>query len=118
MIKRLIKIYTPFVCALSALIHGVLYFVGYKGCLYYVLNNVTGHSFLLILYIIATSSKMCIWYRITNYLLMYIHVFNTLNVLGFLGYKEAFNISIAINTCALISFLTYRITAGVTKILC
>lgn len=118
MIKRLIKIYTPFVCSLSAITHGVLYFIGYEGCLYYVLNNFTGHSFLLILYIIATTSKMCIWYKITNYLLMSIHIFNILNVIGVIGYKEAFNISIIINIFALITFLIYRVTAGVTKILC
>ena len=118
MIKRLVKIYTPFVCALSAITHGVLYFVGYNGNLYYVLNDFTGHSFLLILYIICTSSKMCFWYKATNYLLMSIHIFNVLNAFGYLDYKDIFNISIVINICALITFLIYRVTAGITKILC
>lgn len=49
---------------------------------------------------------------------MSIHVFNILNAFGYLGYKEVFNISIAINICALITFLIYRVTAGITKILC
>ena len=49
---------------------------------------------------------------------MSIHIFNILNVIGVIGYKEAFNISIIINIFALITFLIYRVTAGVTKILC
>ena len=49
---------------------------------------------------------------------MSIHIFNVLNAFGYLDYKDIFNISIVINICALITFLIYRVTAGITKILC
>ena len=118
MIARLIKIYTPFICALSAIIHGVLYFIKYRGIMYSILNEFTGHSFLLIIYIICSSKKMCIWYKITNYLLLSIHIFNICCTLGYIEKKMLFNTILVINILALISFLIYRVTKGITKILC
>ena len=118
MINRLIRIYTPFICALSAIIHGVLFLIGYRGITYAILNDFTGHSFLLILYVICTSKKMCKWYRLTNYLLLSIHIVNMLYTLGILNYYYVANLSIVINIFALISFLIYRVTAGITKFLC
>lgn len=44
MVARLIRIYTPFICALAAIIHGVLYLCGYEGWAYIVLGDVAGHS--------------------------------------------------------------------------
>ena len=118
MISRLIRIYTPFVCALAAVIHGVLFLLGYSGIIYTILNDITGHSFLLVLYIICSSKKMCKWYKLTNYLLLSIHIVNMSYTFGVINYYYVSNLSIVINIIALISFLIYRITAGVTKVLC
>ena len=118
MISRLIRIYTPFICAIFAIIHGVLFLSGYEGIIYRILNNLTGHSIFLILYIIASSRKMCIWYKITNYLLLSINIFNLMYYIGIMPYGLIIYIGIIINTLAVICFLIYRVTRGITKVLC
>lgn len=118
MFARLIRIYTPFICALAAIIHGVLYLTNYDGCLYWVLGNLTGHSILLIAYIIATSKRMCKWYKITTYLLFSINLVNILYRCGFINSDYIIYIGLVINFIALITFLIYRVTVGITKILC
>jgi hypothetical protein len=118
MVKRLIKIYTPFICAITAIIHGVLFLKGYKGQAYYILNDITGHSILLILYVLATSKKMCKWYKITCNLLLSIHILNISYSIFSFSYFTAIYASISLNIFAVITFLIYRIKQGITKILC
>lgn len=118
MIHRLIRIYTPFICAVAAIIHGVLYLIDYKCTLRIILGEFTGHSILLILYILATSKKMCKWYKYTNYLLISIHVVNILYFAKIISYDTLLYVGIVINIFALLTFLIYRITVGITKILC
>lgn len=118
MISRLVKIYTPFICALFAIIHGVLSLNGYDGILYGISADLTGHSVVVILYILSTSKKMCKWYKLTNYLLLTIHFFNIGYYLKLIEYDNLIYTAIVLNIAALISFLAYRVTAGITKILC
>ena len=118
LIKRLIRIYTPFVCALTAVIHGVLFLLGYKGIILWILGKLTGHSILLILYILSTSSKMCVWYKITNYLLLSIHIAYIIYKFGYIESGYIIYISLILNILAVMSFLIYRTTKGITKILC
>lgn len=118
MIKRLIRLYTPFICALTAIIHGVLYLTRYDGSLTVVLSEFTGHSILLILYVICTSQKMCKWYKITNYLLLSIHLMNIVYIAGYMPYDILLYLGILINIIALITFLIYRVTTGITKAIC
>ena len=65
MVARLIRIYTPFICALAAIMHGVLFLRGYEGFIYNILSDLTGHSILLIMFILSTSKRMCKWYKVT-----------------------------------------------------
>ena len=116
--NRLVRIYTPFICASMAIIHGVLYLAGYKGAIYSILNDFTGHSILLILFILSTSKKMCIWYKMTNYLLLFIHLINISYALGYVRYDFVLYLGLVINIIALMCFIIYRVTAGITKILC
>lgn len=116
--KRLVRIYTPFICAIIAIIHGVLYLAGYKGAIYSILNDLTGHSILLILFILSASKSMCIWYKITNYLLLFIHLINISYALGYVQYDFVLYLGLVINIIAVICFLIYRVTAVITKILC
>lgn len=118
MIKRLIRIYTPFICALVAIIHGVLYLSGDESRISTILGEFTGHSILLILYILSTSKQMCIWYKITNYLLISIHIVNLIYIYGIIEAEMLLYIGIVINIFALLTFLIYRITVGITKFLC
>ena len=118
MIFRLIRIYTPFICAISAIIHGVLFLLKYQGIAYRILSNLTGHSVFVILYIISASSKMCKWYKATNYLLLSINLFNLAYYMDIVPYGFIIYAGLVINIIAVICFLIYRVTLGVTKILC
>lgn len=116
--KRLIKIYTPFICALIAIIHGVLYFCKYKGTIWYLFNDVTGHSILLVLYVLSTSKNMCVWYKATCWFLILMHVPNILYTYKFFTIDTVMYLTIIIGLFALLSFLIYRVSVGITKILC
>jgi hypothetical protein len=118
MISRLIKIYTPFICAVTALIHGVLSLCKYKGIIYGILSEVTGHSILIIFYILATSKKMCVWYKITNLLLLLLHFFNFAYYANWITYDDILYGGVIINIIAILSFIAFRVSIGITKILC
>lgn len=118
MIKRLIRIYTPFICAFTAIIHGVLFLSEYRGQVYYILNDLTGHSIIVVLYILTTSQKMCKWYKITCNLLLIIHILNISYSLFKFSYFTAIYASLSLNILAVITFLIYRVKQGITKFLC
>ena len=118
MISRLIKIYTPVICAVTALIHGVLSLSNYDGIIYGILSEVTGHSILIIFYILATSKKMCIWYKITNLLLLSLHFFNFAYYAYWITYDDILYGGVIINIIAILSFIAFRVSIGITKTLC
>lgn len=117
-IKRLVRIYTPFICALIAIIHGVLVLNGYNGILYRILSEFTGHSILLILYVISTSKQMCKWYKAANCTLLSIHIINLFYYFGFIDRCSLIYVALVMNIFALLSFLIYRVSVGITKFLC
>ena len=61
-IKLLLKIYTPFICTIVSLIHGVL-FLTEKLTEDFAFNAslISGYSFIVVGYFWATSNRMCIW---------------------------------------------------------
>jgi hypothetical protein len=118
LIKKLIRIYTPFICAVVAIIHGVLFLCEYQGVLMLVLGEFTGHSLLLIAYILSTCKHMCIWYKLTNWILFFGHAINIMYYFDLIDQSHIIYILILLNILALISFLIYRITVGITKFLC
>lgn len=118
MISRIIRIYTPFICAIAAIIHGVLFLIEYQGVVYRILSNLTGHSVLVILYIISSSRKMCNWYKAMNYFLLSINIFNLMYFLKIIPYGVTIYAGLVFNILAVICFILYRVTRGITKILC
>lgn len=119
-IKKLIRIYTPFILAIGALINGILSINEYDGLLYRIISEFTGHSFIVIAYFISTHKRMCKWYKYTNYLLFIIHIPNVLYYydIVFKYEIEVFYTAIVLSILALITFLIYRVSVGITKILC
>lgn len=118
MVRRLIRIYTPFVCALVALAHGVLSLTGYEGLAYYVFSELAGHSILLLVYMLATSSpKINIWYKRSIYLLMSIHALNLLFIAGYAPYYAVIYAGIVLNIASIVAFLVYRAYVGFTNVL-
>lgn len=117
-IRKLIRIYTPFVCAVIVVLNGVLYFSGYKGLLYRIFSEFTGHSFLVVAYMLACSSAMCKWYKITCWLLFASHIPNLMKYYGMLEMAHAYYLTVLVNVVSLITYLIYRIKVGITKFLC
>ena len=117
MVARLIRIYTPFICSIVAIIHGVLFLRGYDGMIYSIFSDITGHSILLISFVLATSKRMCRWYRYTCWLLLLVHFVNLLYYFG-ADYFKVVYAGLVINFISLITFLIYRLKVGITKILC
>lgn len=64
-IRKLIRIYTPFVVTLCNLAYGVLFL---KETLTdneaFTLNVISGCSFSFVIYVWAASKHMCIWYKL------------------------------------------------------
>ena len=118
MVARLIRIYTPFICALVAIIHGVLCLKGYEGHIFYILSDLAGHSMLLVAYVLSTCKRMCFWYKVTCWLLILIHLLNLVYVFFGIEYYTLLHIGLTVNFAALITFLIYRLKVGITKILC
>lgn len=118
MVARLIRIYTPFICAISAIIHGVLFICNYEGKILYLLNDMTGHSIMMVAYMLATSRRMCRWYRYTCWLLLGIHILNLTYYYLAIDYYTVLYAGLVINFISLITFLIYRLKVGITKILC
>lgn len=115
MLKRLVKLYTPFICAIMAIIHGVLYLCKYSGCFYWIASNFTGHSILLIMYVMVHSKRMCKWYKITLWMLMLVHVSNTLFYTDIIPRRSIIYVTLILNMLALMFWLIFMATRRITK---
>lgn len=79
--KRLPVIYfTPFIASFNNAIYGVLLLFEQKGLfysdweVYKIFDIISGSSILFVAYLIATSKKMCIYYKCSCWLLMIMHI--------------------------------------------
>lgn len=116
---RLIRIYTPFICVLTSLIYGVMYL---KGVTFenfdYIMSTMTGNSILMVLFMFSCSKTMCIWYKLNLISLLLIHVTSLLYFYTELPFTLYCYFVILLAAFGLISFIIYRVTVGITKILC
>lgn len=116
---RLIRIYTPFICVLTSLIYGVMYL---KGVTFenfdYIMSTMTGNSILMVLFMFSCSKTMCIWYKLNLLSLLLIHVTSILYFYTELPFTLYCYFVILLAAFGLISFIIYRVTVGITKILC
>lgn len=72
---KLIRIYTPFICTVVALLNGVLFLGGVANLpAIYLMATLTGNSVLVNLYIFVTSLRMCIWYKLNVLCLLMIQI--------------------------------------------
>ena len=114
---RVIRIYTPFICTITVLLNGVLFLRGVTELSsIYLMATISGNSILLDLYILATSRRMCIWYKLTVVLLLIIQICGLLyNHFGF-KYSLYIWIVILLSLAGVLSFLIFRIIHSVMKI--
>lgn len=117
-IRRLIRIYTPFICALVSLIHGVLFFrEELTAGFIYNASFSSGFSIIVIGYFWATSKQMCIWWHLNLLCLALISVSSALDYYKILPIGKYFYFTTLLSTFGLIFFLLYRNTVGITKFL-
>lgn len=75
LLLRIVRVYTPFICSIMALVNGVLFIRGVEAIpLIDLLSTVAGGSILVIIYMVATSLKMCIWYKLNLLCLLIIQI--------------------------------------------
>ena len=61
---------------------------------------------------------MCVWYKVTNLLLLSVHIVNIFYLFGMMHIYAFIYVSLVINITALITFMIYRVSRGILKILC
>lgn len=117
-IKRLIRIYAPFICTIIALIHGVLYLLDeINDDFIFNSSAYAGFSILTISYFWATSNRMCKWWYLNLKCLLLIDIFSLLVYYKFIPGVVYFYAGTILASFALIFFLLYRNTVGITKFL-
>lgn len=118
-VRKLLRIYTPFICTLVALIYGVLLLMDIEFAnADYILSAVTGNSIIVVAYMWATSKRMCIWYKLNLLCLLLIHIDGLIYFLSDMNFTPYCYSVILIATAGLIFFIIYRVIAGITKVIC
>lgn len=118
MIKKFIKLYTPFICAIISTIHGVLLVNKVQTSFYFIAQELTGNSILLLLYVLVHSKRMCKWYKLSIYSLLAIHVLNLAYYIKLIDVPILLKLGICINITSILFWLVFRITYRVSKIIC
>lgn len=114
---RFLRIYTPFICTLMALLNGVLFIGEYPmGDFAFVASATTGNSILVDVYILTTSLKMCIWYKLNLLCLLLIQI------CGLLYHHYSMDVSLYVWVVTLLAatgimfFLIFRVFYKVTSL--
>lgn len=64
-LRRLVRLYAPFICTITAYIHGYKFLNGsLTDSFVYNCSINAGFSVIMILYVMATAKRMCIWYKL------------------------------------------------------
>lgn len=117
MLREFVKLYTPFICAVVSIAHISLYLYGYNGSFYGIFNNLTGHSILMMIFILYHSRRMCKRYKLSCWLLLFIHINNIIYHLGFEKYDISVLIILLLSIGSLLSWLIFRVTYKTTKVI-
>lgn len=64
-LRRLVRLYAPFICTITAYIHGYKFLNGsLTDSFVYNCSINAGFSVIMVLYVMATAKRMCIWYKL------------------------------------------------------
>ena len=113
---RLIRLYTPFICSIMALVNGVLFLDGQKSLpVVYLCAALTGNSVLLDLFMLAASFKMCIWYKLNVICLILIQILGLMySYFNIVESLYAYAV-IVLASMAILAFLIFKILYKVTS---
>lgn len=114
---RLIRIYTPFICTLMALVNGVklLSETATENFLY-MSSATTGFSILVVTYFFAVSERMCIWYKLNLLCLLGVQLcgiaYNYLDI----DMTLYANSIVLLSALGIVTFLVFRVFYQVTSL--
>lgn len=114
---RLIRIYTPFICTVMALVNGVLFMGGVTELpAIYLMATLTGNSVLVDLYMFATSMRMCIWYKLNLLCLLLIQISGLLYNYYDIDTSLYLWVVVLLSAMGVMFFLIFRIFYNVTRL--
>lgn len=114
---RFIRIYTPFICTVMALLNGVLFMRGITEIpAIYLMATLTGNSVLVDLYMFATSMRMCIWYKLNLLCLLLVQICGLMY--NYLGIDTSLYLWVVVllSATGILFFLIFRIFYNVTRV--
>lgn len=116
MLLRFVRVYTPFICTSMALVNGVLFIRGVESIpLIYLLSTIAGNSILVTLYMMATSLRMCIWYKLNLLCLLIIQISGLLYTYFTIDDSLYMWVVTLLAAMGVIFFLVFRLFYTVTR---
>lgn len=114
---RFIRIYTPFLCTIMAFLNGVLFIKGEEGIpMIELLATFSGSSIIVVLYMFATSMRMCIWYKMNLFCLLLIQICGLLYNYYNIDTSLYLWVVVLLSAMGVIFFLIFRIFYNVTHL--
>ena len=114
---RFIRIYTPFICTVMALLNGVLFMKGATGIpLIDLLATVSGNSIIVVLYMFVTSMRMCIWYKLNLLCLLLTQICGLMYNYYDIDTSLYLWVVVLLSTMGVMFFLIFRIFYNVTRL--
>ena len=114
---RFIRIYTPFICTVMALLNGVLFMKGATGIpLIDLLATVSGNSIIVVLYMFVTSMRMCIWYKMNLFCLLLTQICGLMYNYFDIDTSLYLWVVVLLSAMGVMFFLIFRIFYNVTRL--
>lgn len=114
---RFIRIYTPFICTVMALLNGVLFMGGATELpAINLMATITGNSVLVDLYMFTTSMRMCVWYKLNLLCLLLIQISGLLYNNYDIDISLYLWIVVLFAAMGIVFFLIFRIFYNVTRL--
>lgn len=120
LLARFIRVYTPFICTLMALINGVLFYSPIEYKVFKYLGSATcGYSVIVTLYFFATSRRMCIWYKLNLTCLLLIQILGIVYYFTRMEFNTYIYSTVLLSAFGIMCFLIFRLFYVVTdSLLC
>lgn len=110
LVVRFLRIYTPFICTLMALLDGVYFMSGAPMDNFaFIISALTGNSILLDIYMLVVSLRMCIWYKLNLLCLLLTQICGVLYNYYDIDASLYLWTVVLLSACGIICFLVFRI---------
>lgn len=114
---RILRIYTPFICTVMALVNGVLFLRGETALpVIDLLPTVSGNSIIVVLYMFVSSMRMCIWYKLNLLCLLLIQISSLMYNYYNLDTSLYLWVTVLFAAIGIVFFLIFRIFYNVTRL--